>query len=78
MPSTTRQRINISLPASTVQLLDHVAPKRDRSRLIDHAVRFFVETKGRSQLKKMLRAGAFERAERDRTLAAEWFRLGDA
>ena len=78
MPPTTRQRINITLPEATVRLLDHVAPKGDRSRLIDQAVRFFAETHGRGKLRKMLRAGAIERAERDRTLAEEWFRLADA
>lgn len=75
MPPSTRQRLNITLPNDTVRLLDHVAAKGDRSRLVDEAVRYFVKTKGRANLRKLLRDGARKHADRDLMLAEEWFAL---
>ena len=72
-----RQRINITLPEDTLRLLDHVAPKGDRSRVIDAAVRHFVETHGKANLRKQLVEGARRRAERDLLLAEEWFGIDD-
>jgi CopG family transcriptional regulator/antitoxin EndoAI len=69
------QRINVSLPEETLQLLDRVAPKGDRSRLIDQAIRFYIDAKGRAKLKKQVKEGALRRAERDLSLAEEWFPL---
>ena len=71
------RRINVTLPEETLLLLEHVAKKGDRSRLIDAAVRYYVEEQGRSQLKRRVRAGALRRAERDLRLAEEWFPLED-
>ncbi len=67
------QRINITLPSETLGLLDRLAEKGERSRLIDEAVRFYVQEIGRAKLRKQLKAGAVERAERDLGLAEEWF-----
>ena len=72
-----RQRINITLPEDTLRLLDRVAPKGDRSRLIDEAVKHFVRARGQANLKKRLREGARRRADRDRMLAEEWFGLDE-
>ena len=73
-----RQRINVTLPVPTVRLLDRVVGKGERSRLIACGVRSFIDRQGRRNLKKLLREGAIERAQRDRVLAEEeWFRLGD-
>lgn len=75
--ATTRQRINITLPETTLRLLDRVAPKGDRSRVIDAAVRHFVETQGKANLRKQLAEGARRRAERDLLLAEEWFGIDE-
>ena len=72
-----RQRINITLPKDTLRLLDHVAPKGDRSRIIDEAVRHFVEARGKANLRKQLAEGARRRADRDLLLAEEWFGIDD-
>jgi CopG family transcriptional regulator / antitoxin EndoAI len=69
------QRINISLPEETLRLLDSVADKGDRSRFIDQAVRYYIDDKGRSELKRRLKEGAIRRAARDRSFAEEWFPL---
>jgi CopG family transcriptional regulator/antitoxin EndoAI len=72
---TLKKRTNITLPERTVQLLDRVVPKGDRSRLIDHAVRRYIETVGRRNLRRQLATGARLRAERDLALAADWFAI---
>ena len=69
------QRINVSLPEETLRLLDRVAGKGDRSRLIDEAVRYYLDDKGRRELKKRLKEGAVRRAARDLQLTEEWFPL---
>ena len=69
------QRINVSLPEETLRLLDRVAGKGDRSRLIDQAVRYYIDQKGRRELKKRLQEGAIRRAARDLQLTEEWFPL---
>jgi CopG family transcriptional regulator/antitoxin EndoAI len=69
------QRINITLPEETLTLIDRVAEKGDRSRFIDLAIKYYVETMGKAKLKKLLKEGAIARAERDLRLAEEWFTL---
>jgi CopG family transcriptional regulator/antitoxin EndoAI len=69
------KRLNITLPERTVALMDRVAGKGQRSRLIDQAVHRYVEEAGRANLRKQLREGARVRAERDLQLAGEWFAL---
>jgi CopG family transcriptional regulator/antitoxin EndoAI len=73
--TAVNQRINISLPEETLRLLDRVADKGDRSRLIDQAVRYYIDEKGRRELKKRLKEGAIRRATRDLQLTEEWFPL---
>jgi CopG family transcriptional regulator/antitoxin EndoAI len=77
MGAALRQRINVTLPVPTVRLLDRVAGKGERSRLIDYAVRSIIDCQGRRNLRKLLREGATQRAQRDRVLAEDWFRLDD-
>ena len=67
------KRLNITLPERTVALMDRVVGKGQRSRLIDQAVRRYVEEEGRANLRKQLREGAHVRADRDLQLAEEWF-----
>lgn len=69
------KRINITLPEKTVQLLDRVAQKGTRSRLIDRAVRRYVVELGRANLRRRLKEGAIREAELDLQLAEEWFPL---
>ncbi len=69
----THKRVNVTLPPATLQLIDRVALKGNRSRFVDDAVRYYVKTIGRSALKKQLKAGALGRAQRDVHLTEEWF-----
>lgn len=71
------KRINISLPEQTVRLLDRVAPSGDRSRLIDQAVRYYVQALGRSNVRKQLAEGAQRNAGLDLEIAAERFGLDE-
>lgn len=75
--AATRQRINITLPEDTLRLLDRVAPKGDRSRVIDAAVRHFIETRGKANLRKQIAEGARQRAARDVLLVEEWFGIDE-
>jgi metal-responsive CopG/Arc/MetJ family transcriptional regulator len=67
------KRINIILPSTTVAVLDRVAPKGSRSALIDRAIRRYVETQGRRNLRERLKREALVNAGRDLRMAAEWF-----
>lgn len=73
-PSVHR-RLNVTLPEETVRIVDRLAGKRNRSRLIDLAVKHYVESVGRANLRKRLKEGAMRRAERDLRLAGGWFAL---
>jgi len=68
------RRINITLPEETVRLIDRVTERGDRSRLIDEAVKHYIEEIGRANLKARLKEGAL-RPKRDLALAEEWFSL---
>lgn len=72
---TLHRRINITLPEETVRLIDRITEKGERSRLIDEAVKRYVEEIGRANLKKRVKEGAVRRAERDLSLAEQWFTL---
>lgn len=71
------RRLNITLPEETVRLIDRVAKKGNRSRLISDAVRRYVRELGRANLRRRLKEGARRRAARDRALAQDWFALED-
>ena len=71
------RRINITLSEDTLRIMDRVAGKGSRSRLIDHAVREYVAQKNRQSLRKLLAEGAARRAERDRELTQEWFAIDE-
>ena len=70
-----QRRINITLPEKTVQLIDRLAQKGDRSRLINEAIVRYIEEVGRSNLRNQIKKGAIERAERDLEIAKEYFPL---
>ncbi len=71
------RRINITLPEETVNLVDRVASKGDRSRFIAEAIVHYAEATGRAKLRKRLKEGALRRADRDRRIATEWFLLDE-
>ena len=73
--ATARKRVNITLPQKTLQLIERVVPKGDRSRFVDEAVHFYVKEAGRENLRALLREGASVHAERDLGLVEEWFPL---
>ncbi len=73
--TTIHRRINVTLPRDTVQLLERVAPRGGRSRLIASAIRRYVGETGRANLRRRLKEGATRRAERDLALATEWFAI---
>jgi CopG family transcriptional regulator / antitoxin EndoAI len=69
------KRINVILPITTVAVLDRVATKGNRSALIDRAIRHYVGTHGRQNLRERLKQEGLANAERDLLMAAEWFPL---
>ena len=71
------KRINIVLPEDTLRLLDRVAPRGSRSRLISEAVKHFVASSTRNKLAAQLKRGAVANAQRDLELAQEWFLLDE-
>jgi len=71
----SHRRINISLPEDTIAMVDRIAEKGNRSRLIDEALRFYVEQKGNQHLRNRLKEEAIVRAEQNKKMAKEWFDL---
>ena len=71
------RRLNITLPEETVRLIDRVAAKGDRSRLIAEAVAHYVRATGRTRLRRRVREGATRRAQRDLRLSRDWFSLDE-
>ena len=51
------RRLTITLPEQTVRMLDRAVSRGQRSRLIDEAVRRFVNEQGRANLRKQLELG---------------------
>jgi len=73
--ATIHKRVNITLPEKTIRLIDQVAARGDRSRLIAEAVERYIKEMGRAQLRARLKEGALARGERDLHLADEWLPL---
>jgi CopG family transcriptional regulator / antitoxin EndoAI len=71
------KRINVILPTETVAVLNRVTTKGSRSTLIDRAIRHYVKTQSRRNLREQLKREALANAERDLQIAAEWFRLDE-
>jgi CopG family transcriptional regulator/antitoxin EndoAI len=59
------KRINIVLPEETVRVLDRVAPKGNRSRLISDAIMYYVRAKAKNNLAERLKQGYLANAQRD-------------
>ena len=72
-----KTRINVILPIPTVAVLDKVATTGTRSALIDRAIRQYVKTQGKRNLRERLKQEALANAKRDLQMAVEWFPLED-
>ncbi|MBI5206212.1 MAG: hypothetical protein HY934_00295 [Candidatus Firestonebacteria bacterium] len=68
-------RVNVILPSQTINLLDRVIKKGERSRIINEAIKSYLRKVSRIKLKEQLKEGALKRADRDLLLAEEWFSL---
>jgi CopG family transcriptional regulator/antitoxin EndoAI len=51
--------------------------KGNRSRFIQEAVKHYVATRSRANLRKLLKEGALRNAKRDLEIAEEWFPLDE-
>jgi len=67
------KRLNITLPESTVVLLETVTGKGGRSTFIDTAIKSYIQQENQKSLREQLKEGAIARRERDLRLAEEWF-----
>lgn len=70
-------RINVILPTQTIRALDRIAPKGNRSSLIDTAIRYYITNQAKNNLAKRVQEGARANAQRDLELAQDWFALED-
>ncbi len=70
-----RKRVNITLPKETIDLMDRLVEKGDRSEFIKEAVEEYIKRKSRSKLRKRLKEGAEREADLDLRIAEEWFDL---
>lgn len=70
-------RINITLPEETIELLDRVAPKGGRSRLVNTAVRRYISERSKQNVEKLMKEGAIKWADRNREIAEEWFHVDE-
>jgi CopG family transcriptional regulator/antitoxin EndoAI len=69
------KRINITLPDTTLTVLDRIAPKGNRSRVISDAVLQYAKQHSRRSLRERLKQGYIANAELSRQIAEEWFPL---
>ena len=65
------KRINIILPHATIAVLDRVAARRSRSRLISKAVLHYLKAPSTVSLRERLKQGYLANAERDLEIAQE-------
>jgi CopG family transcriptional regulator / antitoxin EndoAI len=66
------ERINITLPRSTLGLLDRVTSKGNRSRFINEAIHQFAKGRSRSELRKLLEEDGRVNRDRDLAVLEEW------
>src|SRR5207247_10644594 len=73
MKASTRAygRLNITLPRATVELLDRVTKRGNRSRFIDQVIRELALGRTRTRLRKLLEEERRVNRDRDLRLAAE-------
>lgn len=69
------KRINITLPDTTLAVLDRVTTKGSRSRFISRAVLRYARDQGKRSLREQLKAGYQANADESLEIALEWFPL---
>ena len=69
------KRLNITLPEATVELIENLAQKGERSNFIDNAVKFYAKQLKQVGLRERLKEGAIARSRQDLEIAEEWFGL---
>ena len=69
------KRLNITLPETTVELIENLAQKGERSSFIDNAVKFYAKQMKQKGLREKLKEGAIARSRQDLEIAEEWFNL---
>ncbi len=67
------KRINIVLPDATVAVLNKVAAKGNRSRLISQAVLHYVKDLSAAKLRERLKQGALANTKLNLEIAEDWF-----
>jgi CopG family transcriptional regulator/antitoxin EndoAI len=66
------RRINIVLPAGTIESIDRQVAPGGRSKFIDEAVRYFIENRSREALRKRLEFTAIRDRDLDLEVMADW------
>lgn len=69
------KRLNITLPETTVTLLETVANKGERSAFIDNAIKAYIKQTKQKSLRERLQEGAIARGKRDLEIAEDWFEV---
>ena len=67
------ERINITLPKDTLKLLDSVALKGNRSRLVHTAIRYYIRQKNKKTVKAHLQDAGEQHYLRDLEMDCDWF-----
>ena len=75
MKRNLHKRLNITLPESTVALLETVADKGARSTFIDVAIKSYIKQIQQENLRENLKTGAIARSQRDLSVSEEWFNV---
>lgn len=77
MKKIAYKRINITLPESTVAMLETVANNGERSTFIDAAIKRYIDEIRKQDLREQIKEGSIARAERNLQMAQEWSHLED-
>jgi CopG family transcriptional regulator / antitoxin EndoAI len=75
MKRSSYRRINITLPESTVAMLETIVDKGSRSTFIDEAIKDRAKRLKQQSVRELLKEGAIVHRERDLEIAREWFHL---
>jgi CopG family transcriptional regulator / antitoxin EndoAI len=71
------REINITLPEQTAHLVEQMIAKKNISRFVEDAIKYYMKHIGTIKLHEQLKQGAIKRAERDLKLSQEWNELED-
>ena len=68
-----RERINLTIPKSTLRLLNKEVEKGKRSQLINIAVLEYLSSARKAHVRSMLKEGALATKDRDDEITNDWF-----